>query len=75
MVRGVCDLVARLLVAEKLLERHAGPRTGPERKQIDQILHDAYMLAKESGVTDTAMRRASRRVGRRAGLNPKDLQL
>jgi hypothetical protein len=75
MVRGVCDLVARLLVAERLLERHAGPRTGLERKQIDRVLHDAYVFARKSGVTDTAMRRASRRVGRRAGLSPEDLQI
>lgn len=75
MVRGVCDLVARLLVAERLLERHAGPRTDIERKQIDNILHDAYVFAKNSGVSETAMRRASRRIGRRAGLTAEDLRI
>jgi hypothetical protein len=75
MMRGVCDVVARLLVAERLLERHAGARTGDERRQIDRILHDAYQFAKKSGVSDSDMLRASRRVGRKAGLKPEDLRI
>lgn len=75
MMRGVCDLVARLLVAERLLERHARARTGPEREQIDRVLRDAYLFAKQAGVSDSAMQRASRRVGRKAGLSADDLKI
>ena len=75
MRQDVCDLIARLKVAETLLEKNAGARTQAERIEIGLVLRDARAAARQAGVSDAALRRASEQIGRRAGLRPGEISL
>jgi hypothetical protein len=67
----LCDLVAQSFVLERLLERER--QSGYDSLDMSRLVASAaYVIARNSGVSDADMRKASTKLGRKAELTPDE---